>query len=141
MLLVLDVLLIVFYYLFLRVFSVYLLLYSMYVTMSISIGLYPNLDLWNANKLHHITLLGTWWIVPVISNLNARWLSALIHILATLLPTIHWIVGWVSPRASLGILVKIKISLTPPGIIPQFLSLPAHNLLTTPITQFQLPHI
>jgi len=59
MLLVLDVLLIVFYYLFLRVFSVYLLLYSMYVTMSISIGLYPNLDLWNANKLHHITLLGT----------------------------------------------------------------------------------
>jgi len=31
-------------------------LYSMYVTMSISIGLYPNLDLWNANKLHYITL-------------------------------------------------------------------------------------
>jgi len=30
-------------------------LYSMYVTMSISIGLYPNLDLWNANKLHYIT--------------------------------------------------------------------------------------
>ena len=28
----------------------------MYVTMSISIGLYPNLDLWNANKLHYITL-------------------------------------------------------------------------------------
>jgi len=24
---------------------------SMYVTMSISSGLYPNLDLWNANKL------------------------------------------------------------------------------------------
>jgi hypothetical protein len=56
MLLVLDVLLIVFYYLLLRVFSVYLSLYSMYVTMSISIGLYPNLDLWNANKLHYITL-------------------------------------------------------------------------------------
>jgi len=32
---------------------VYLSLYSMYVTMSISIGLYPNLDLWNANKLHY----------------------------------------------------------------------------------------
>jgi len=31
-------------------------LYSMYVTMSISIGLYPNLDLWNANKLHYITV-------------------------------------------------------------------------------------
>jgi hypothetical protein len=31
----------------------YLLLYSMYMTMSISIGLYPNLDLWNANKLHY----------------------------------------------------------------------------------------
>jgi len=29
---------------------------SMYVTMSISTGLYPNLDLWNANKLHYITL-------------------------------------------------------------------------------------
>jgi hypothetical protein len=42
MLLVLDVLLIVFYYLLLRVFSVYLSLYSMYVTMSISIGLYRN---------------------------------------------------------------------------------------------------
>jgi len=56
MLLVLDVLLIVFYYLLLRVFSVYLSLYSTYVTMSISIGLYPNLDLWNANKLHYITL-------------------------------------------------------------------------------------
>ena len=56
MLLVLDVLLIVFYYLLLRVFTVYLSLYSMYVTMSISIGLYPNLDLWNGNKLHYITL-------------------------------------------------------------------------------------
>jgi len=57
MLLVLDVLLIVFYYLLLRVFSVYLSLYSMYVTMSISIGLYPNLDLWNANKLYYITFI------------------------------------------------------------------------------------
>jgi hypothetical protein len=55
MLLVLDVLLIVFYYLLLRVFSVNLSLYSMYVTMSISIRLYRNLDLWNANKLHYIT--------------------------------------------------------------------------------------
>jgi len=27
---------------------------SMYVTMSISTGLYPDLDLWNANKLHYI---------------------------------------------------------------------------------------
>jgi hypothetical protein len=56
MLLVLDVLLFVFDYLVLRVFSVYLSLYSMYVTMSISTGLYPNSDLWNANKLHDITL-------------------------------------------------------------------------------------
>jgi len=55
MLLVLDVLLIVFYYLLLRVFSVYLSLYSMYVTMSISIGLYFNLGSWNLNKLHYIT--------------------------------------------------------------------------------------
>jgi hypothetical protein len=55
MLLLLDVLLIAFYYLLLRVFSVYLSLYSMYVTMSISIGFYPNLHLWNANKLHYIT--------------------------------------------------------------------------------------
>jgi len=54
MLLVLDVLLIVFYYLLLRVFSVYLSLYSMYVTMSISIGLYPNLDLWNALMSQYI---------------------------------------------------------------------------------------
>jgi hypothetical protein len=45
MLLVSDVLLIVFCYSVLRVSSVYLSLYSMYVTMSISIGLYPNLDL------------------------------------------------------------------------------------------------
>jgi hypothetical protein len=56
MLLVLDVLLIVFYYLLLRVFSVCLSLYSMYVTVSISIGLYPNLDLWNAIKLHYTTV-------------------------------------------------------------------------------------
>ena len=56
MLLVLVVLLIVFYYLLLRVFTVYLSLYSMYVTMFISIGLYPNLDLWNANTLHYITV-------------------------------------------------------------------------------------
>jgi hypothetical protein len=56
MLLVLYVLLIVFYYLVLTVFTVCLSLYSMYVTMSISIGLYPNLDLWNANKLHYIIL-------------------------------------------------------------------------------------
>jgi len=57
MLLVLHVLLIVFYYLLLRAFSVYLSLYRMYVTMSISIGLYPNSDLLNANKLHYITLV------------------------------------------------------------------------------------
>jgi len=29
---------------------------SMYEAMSISTGLYPNLDLWKANKLHYITL-------------------------------------------------------------------------------------
>ena len=34
----------------------YIMLDSMYVTMSISTGLYPNLDLQNANKLHYITL-------------------------------------------------------------------------------------
>jgi len=28
----------------------------MYVTMSISTGLYPKLDLWKANKLHYVTL-------------------------------------------------------------------------------------
>jgi len=33
-----------------------IMLDSMYVTMSISTGFYPNLDLWNANKLHYITL-------------------------------------------------------------------------------------
>jgi len=33
----------------------YIMLDSMYETMSISTGLYPNLDLWDANKLHHIT--------------------------------------------------------------------------------------
>ena len=57
MLLVLYVLLIVLSYLILRVFTLYLSLYSMCVIMSISIGLYPNLDLWNANKLHYITTL------------------------------------------------------------------------------------
>jgi hypothetical protein len=64
MLLVLDVLLIAFYYSLLTDFTVYLSLYSMYVTMSISIGLYPNLDLWNANKLHYITLHYTVVTVP-----------------------------------------------------------------------------
>jgi hypothetical protein len=57
MVLVLDVSLMVFHYLLLRVFSVYLSLFSMYMTMSISIGLYANLDLWNANKLHYITVI------------------------------------------------------------------------------------
>ena len=33
----------------------YIVLGSMYETMSISTGLYPKLDLWNANKLHYIT--------------------------------------------------------------------------------------
>jgi len=31
--------------------SMYIMLDGMYVTMSISTGLYPNLDLWTANKL------------------------------------------------------------------------------------------
>jgi len=35
----------------------YIVLDSVYETMSISTGLYPNLDLWNANKLHYITYL------------------------------------------------------------------------------------
>jgi len=35
---------------------VYITLESMYVTVCISTGLYPNLDLQNANKLHYITL-------------------------------------------------------------------------------------
>jgi len=34
----------------------YIMLDSMYVTMSISRGLYPNLDLQTANKLHYIAL-------------------------------------------------------------------------------------
>jgi len=34
---------------------VYIVLDSMYETMSIFTGLYPNLDLWNANKLRYIT--------------------------------------------------------------------------------------
>ena len=34
----------------------YIMLDSTYKTMSISTGLYPNLDLWTANKLHYITL-------------------------------------------------------------------------------------
>ena len=67
MLLVLDVLLIVFYYLVLRVFFVYLSLYSMYVTMSISIGLYPNLDIWNANKLHYFSL-HIKFTIPICNN-------------------------------------------------------------------------
>ena len=33
----------------------YIVLDSMYVTVSISTGLYPKLDLWKANKLHYIT--------------------------------------------------------------------------------------
>jgi hypothetical protein len=35
----------------------YIVLSSMYETMSISTGLYPNLDLWNANKLHYIYMV------------------------------------------------------------------------------------
>jgi len=32
----------------------YIVLDSMYETMSIFTGLYPNLALWNANKLHYL---------------------------------------------------------------------------------------
>jgi hypothetical protein len=32
----------------------YIVLFVMHVTMSIYIGLYPKLDLWNANKLHYM---------------------------------------------------------------------------------------
>jgi len=35
--------------------TLYIMLDSMYMTMSISTGLYPNLDLQNTNKLHYIT--------------------------------------------------------------------------------------
>jgi hypothetical protein len=57
----------------------YIMLDSMYVTMSISTGLYPSLDLWTANKLqlqlplhvlgasaaHHQKLLYIWQMVLV----------------------------------------------------------------------------
>jgi len=33
----------------------FIMLDSMYETVSLSTGLCPNLDLWNANKLHYIT--------------------------------------------------------------------------------------
>jgi len=43
---------------------------SMYMTMSISSGLYPNLDLWNANKLQlqlqlqlHVQKLNLKWLL------------------------------------------------------------------------------
>jgi len=42
---------------------------SMYETMSISTGLYPNLNLWNANKLHYITL-HYWSRIPHPSLIN-----------------------------------------------------------------------
>jgi len=35
---------------------VYIVLDSMYETMSISTGLYPTLDLWNAHKLHYYNI-------------------------------------------------------------------------------------
>ena len=38
----------------------YIVLGSMYETMSISTGLYPNLDLWNANKLHYTDFKATY---------------------------------------------------------------------------------
>jgi len=34
---------------------------SMYVTMSTSTGLYPKLDLWNANKLHYTAVNLVCW--------------------------------------------------------------------------------
>ena len=45
---------------------------SISISISISIGLYPNLDLWNANKLHYITsfLLNTYlvkcFLIPLV---------------------------------------------------------------------------
>ena len=42
------------------------------MTMSISIGLYPNLDLWNANKLHYINSLYFPYIHTSIYRLNTK---------------------------------------------------------------------
>jgi hypothetical protein len=52
MFMVLSMLLIISYYLLSKV----NVLYVMHVTMSISIGLYPKLDLWTANHIQYITL-------------------------------------------------------------------------------------
>jgi len=48
----------------------YIMLDGMYETMSISTGLYPNLDLWNAHRLHYVTLNNT-----MKSDLLARFLD------------------------------------------------------------------
>jgi len=45
---------------------VYIVLDSIYETMSISTGLYPNLDLWNANKLHYQMKEIYKWNTPLI---------------------------------------------------------------------------
>ena len=49
----------------------------MHETMSISTGLYSNLDLWNENKLHYITYV---FIVgrKIVENLNAHVMNTLL---------------------------------------------------------------
>ena len=49
----------------------------MHETMSISTGLYSNLDLWNENKLHYITYV---FIVgrKIVENLNAHVMNILL---------------------------------------------------------------
>ena len=49
----------------------YIELDSMYVTMSISTGLYPKLDLWKANKFHY----STWPSVVVEGVVGSKLLS------------------------------------------------------------------
>ena len=53
----LKIIVCIFFNLLLRFFQHYVYYVSTYVTMYISTGLYPNLDLQNANKLHYVTLL------------------------------------------------------------------------------------
>ena len=46
-----------------------MVLYSIYVTISISTGLYPNLDLWNANKLQLHNLVVQYMVLQFVRTL------------------------------------------------------------------------
>ena len=125
----------------------------MYETMSISTGLYPNLDLWNANKLHYscpqprlvrlVTICWRlsmivfpldcwpcfkWWWFPLEPLPVQPWVATVLHMVLIPfwpLPFQCWVIG----SASCGACVLFDHSLFSVGLLAVL-----HVVLVPPLT-------